>query len=107
VRGIPLVSESAVELGRVTFLRAGCDDCHSGPAFTNNRVEQVRKDVEPVKTPSLLGVGTRSPLFHDGCAATLEGRFYWPCEDHDDLHGKLSNLLPGELVALAAYLRTL
>jgi hypothetical protein len=107
VRGIPLVSDAGVERGRELFVKTGCPDCHGGPAFTNNELEGVRLHVRMVKTPSLLGVGTRSPLFHDGCAATLEARFQPPCDDLLDLHGKLSDLMPGELAVLTAYLRTL
>ena len=84
--------------------------CHSGPAFTDNLLWDVRPyDGEgPLKTPSLLGVGARSPLLHDGCAATLEERFTGPlwCASERD-HGDTSSLGKRELAALIAYLRTL
>ncbi len=108
VRGIPLVTPDVVERGRNAFLLAECGVCHVGPAFTNNEVwHALRVGTDPVKTPTLLGVGTRAPLLHDGCAATLEERFLPPCDDGNDRHGKLSALPPGDLDALIAYLRSL
>jgi hypothetical protein len=108
VRSLPLVTDGVVELGRKAFERAGCDQCHSGPAFANNQVEVVRPAKAPVKTPSLLGVGTRSFLLHDGCAASIEERFEPRCDDEDtDTHGTLSELSSLDLDALTAYLRTL
>jgi hypothetical protein len=108
VRGIPLALPDVVEQGRNAFYLAECHECHLGPAFTNNKISHaLRPIVDPVKTPTLLGVGTRSPLFHDGCAATLEERFAPPCDDGKNRHGKLSVLSPADLDALVAYLRTL
>ncbi len=95
------------EAGYAAFTKAGCDACHSGPTYTNNRLEVVRAGVEPIKTPSLLGLAARNPLLHDGCAATLEERFLPPCDDGTDLHGELSLLDDVEMDALLAFLRTL
>jgi hypothetical protein len=95
------------DAGRAAFDKAGCDACHSGVAYTYNAIESVRAGVEPVKTPSLLGIATRQPLFHDGCAATLEDRFQPPCDDGTDRHGEVSALDATELEALITYLRTL
>jgi cytochrome c peroxidase len=90
--------------------QVGCARCHSGLAFTDNRLWDVRPyDGEgPIKTPSLLGVGARSPLLHDGCAETLEDRFLGElaCTGERE-HGDTSSLEPRELEALIAYLRTL
>jgi hypothetical protein len=108
VRGIALVSEAATEEGRDVFTRAKCGECHSGVALTTNEIEAVRPASEAVKTPTLFGVGTRSPLLHDGCAKTLEERFMPKCDDPDhDKHGVLSNLDEDDIAALTAYLRTL
>ena len=98
---------AVVEKGRAAFTKAECDTCHSGPAYTDGAIKTVRPGVEAVKTPSLLGVGARRPLLHDGCAATLEQRFNEPCDDGTDQHGLVSLLDGDELTSLVVYLRTL
>jgi hypothetical protein len=108
VRANPGRKEDVVARGRALFDAAGCADCHSGPAFTDGLVHAVRlTDLGPTKTPTLLGVGSREPLLHDGCAATLEARFAYPCDGGNDRHGRLSTLDEPELDALIAYVRTL
>ncbi len=64
VRGISLVSEAVTEEGRAVFERARCAECHAGAGLTTNGIESVRPGSEAVKTPTLLGVGTRSRLLH-------------------------------------------
>jgi hypothetical protein len=101
-------TDDVVARGQVVFAQAGCGTCHSGPAFSDGLLHDVRSDGdELLKTPTLLGVGSRAPLLHDGCAATLEARFQPPCDDGLDLHGTLSNLDDEDLDALTAYVRTL
>jgi hypothetical protein len=106
------VPDVTYALGESVFFdpQVGCARCHSGPAFTDNQLWDVRPyDGEgPLKTPSLLGVGARSPLLHDGCALTLEDRFEGDlsCTSERD-HGDTSSLTQRELEALVAYLRTL
>lgn len=39
----------------------------------------------PLQTPSLVGLGSRSPLLHDGCAKTIRDRFSQGCRA--DKHG--------------------
>lgn len=103
---------SEVDLGERLFRdpAVGCAGCHSGPAFTDNRLWDVRPfdDEGPLKTPSLLGVGARRSLMHDGCAETLEERFYndMTCTG-GGAHGETRYLGPKELDALISYLRTL
>jgi hypothetical protein len=79
----------------------GCASCHSGPLFTNNKLANVGTG-GMFKTPSLLGVGARLPLLHDGCAATIRDRF-GPCGGGDQ-HGQTSHLTEDELAELVAYL---
>jgi hypothetical protein len=55
-------------------------------------------------TPSLLGVGLRSPLFHDGCAKSVAERF-GPCGGAN--HGNTSQLSAAEQADLIAFLRSL
>jgi hypothetical protein len=55
------------------------------------------------QAPSLVGVGARLPLMHDGCADTLRERFDPACGG--DAHGPA--LSDEEVDALVAYLETL
>jgi hypothetical protein len=55
--------------------------------------------------PSLVGIGTRGPFMHDGCAKTLRERF-GACGGGDK-HGVTSTLKPAELNDLLTYLNTI
>lgn len=55
-------------VGRGVFARAGCADCHAGPAFTNNRiVPRAEIGTEPLRAAAL---GDTEEVFE------LEPRFY-------------------------------
>ncbi len=109
----PLRSEvqepGLVEQGRKLFESAavGCTACHVGDQLTDSNLHVVRAGDDAFKTPSLLGVGGRTPLMHDGCAQTLEERFTNPECGGGDLHGRTSQLTMLEVQAMTAYLRTL
>lgn len=97
---------AAVERGRQLFNSSalGCVSCHGGPAYSSYQ----RFDVGtggPFKTPSLLGVSARTPLMHDGCAATLRDRFT-TCGG-GDAHGVTSMLSDAQLDDLIALLESL
>jgi hypothetical protein len=94
-----------VERGEALFFdpELRCDQCHSGPSFSDNRMWDVGTGGKFV-TPSLLGVGLRAPLMHDGCAKDLKARF-GVCGGKD--HGDLGILSPTDIDALVSYLRTL
>jgi hypothetical protein len=96
----------AVERGRVLFndARVGCMTCHGGPHFTNNTTVAVGTG-EALQVPSLLGLGSRAPYMHDGCAKTLLGRFDAQCGG--SMHGSTSDLTPTQLADLVAYLGSL
>ncbi|HKY35667.1 MAG TPA: hypothetical protein VJN18_07010, partial [Polyangiaceae bacterium] len=66
----------AVERGRVLFSneQVGCAKCHGGGDYTDNLAHDVGTGGLFI-TPSLVGINSRAPLFHDGCALTLTGRF--------------------------------
>jgi mono/diheme cytochrome c family protein len=97
---------ASVERGRALFQDAtvGCASCHSGALFTDNAAHEVGTGGVFI-APSLLGVGSRAPLMHDGCASTLRGRFT-PCGG-GDRHGKTSQLSSEEVDDLVAFLRSL
>ena len=96
---------AAVARGEVQFRRADvqCASCHGGAQFTNNLLEDVGTGGSFV-TPSLIGVGLRTALFHDGCAATVDQRF-GACGG--SAHGKPELLSDPQKADLIAFLRSL
>jgi mono/diheme cytochrome c family protein len=98
-------ASSASQRGRTLFERAdvGCATCHSGPKFTNNQTVDVGTG-GAFQVPPLVGVAWRTPLMHDGCAATLADRF-GACST--PAHGSTGSLSAGDISDLIAYLETL
>jgi hypothetical protein len=98
----------SAERGRALFDSAetGCSSCHAGPMLTNNKSVVVGTTIEPLQTPSLVGVGMRAPFMHDGCASSLSERFLYPCGG-GDAHGKTTQLSSIELADLVAFMTTL
>ncbi len=102
----PLSSKSSASTrGQALFERAdvGCATCHSGPKFTNNQTVDVGTG-GAFQVPPLVGVGWRTPLMHDGCAATIADRF-GACST--PAHGSIASLSAGDISDLVAYLQTL
>jgi mono/diheme cytochrome c family protein len=62
----------AVSRGRAIFDAQGCRGCHDGPAYTDLERHRLAPGQAAVDTPSLLGLATSAPYFHDGSAATLD-----------------------------------
>ncbi len=94
----------AVERGRQVFNGAGnCASCHAGEILTNNTIQDVGTG-GAFKVPSLVGVSMRSPLMHDGCAATLIDRF-GACGGNN--HGSTGQLSAAQIADLIAYLESL
>jgi hypothetical protein len=96
---------AAVKRGEALFRRAdvACANCHSGPQYTNNQMADVGTG-GMFSTPSLLGVGLRTSLFHDGCAKTIVERF-GPCGG--SAHGKPELLSAAEQADMIVFLRSL
>jgi len=96
---------AAVARGELAFRRqdVGCATCHGGPQFTDSRVVDVGTGGTFV-TPSLLGVGLRSSLFHDGCAKDVAQRF-GACGG--TAHGSPELLTEAERSDLVTFLRSL
>lgn len=96
----------AIARGEALFFErtVGCNDCHTGPALTNNQLADVGTGASFI-VPSLVGVAARAPFIHDGCAPTLRDRFT-ACGG-GDRHGKTSQLSESELDDLVSYLETL
>ncbi len=97
--------ESALR-GKALFesVDVGCSTCHAGPALTNSKTADIGRG-EDMQVPSLVGIASRPPYMHDGCAATLLGRFEPACGGPD--HGRADLLDDAGLADLIAYLETL
>jgi hypothetical protein len=99
------IDANAAAAGRAIFERAdvGCASCHLGSKFTNNATVDVGTG-GGFQVPPLVGVGWRTPLMHDGCAATIADRF-GSCATAQ--HGNITSLSPTDTANLTAYLETL
>jgi cytochrome c553 len=96
---------AAVARGQALFQSptAACATCHAGAKFTNALTVDVGTG-GMFQVPSLVGVGTRGPFMHNGCAGTLSARFSDPTCGGGDRHGGASTLSPDQLSDLLAYL---
>ncbi len=96
----------AVARGRVLFTNeeVGCAKCHGGADYTDNVAHDVGTGGLFI-TPSLVGINSRAPLFHDGCALTLTSRFS-VCGGGDS-HGITSKLTNAERDDLVTFMRSL
>ena len=99
------VDPAAAARGQALFTSAttGCATCHSGPKFTNNATVDVGTGAA-FQVPPLVGVGWRTPLMHDGCAAAIADRF-GACATAG--HGSTQSLSSDQISDLTAYLETL
>jgi hypothetical protein len=102
----PIADAAAVARGQALFesTDTGCTSCHSGPILSTRAIVNVGTQGN-FKVPSLLGVGSRAPYMHDGCAATLTDRF-GTCGG-GDLHGHTSQLTVSQKADLVAFLSSL
>ncbi len=101
------VNIEAVARGEVLFNDevVGCASCHSGAMLTNNKSVDVGTGKE-FQVPSLVGIASRAPFMHDGCAPTLQARFGGYCGG-GDAHGRTSHLSQDQIADLVSYLETL
>jgi len=99
------VDLAAATRGRSLFTRGdvACATCHSGPKLTNNLTLDVGTG-QAFQVPPLVGVGWRTPLLHDGRAATVADRFV---NGNSQAHGNISGLTAPNINDLTAYLDTL
>jgi len=98
---------AAVARGRALFIdpaHAACATCHAGPSLTNNQSVDVGTG-GMFQVPSLVGISTRGPYMHNGCAETLRDRF-GACGGGDK-HGVTSKLTSGQIDDLVIFLQTL
>jgi mono/diheme cytochrome c family protein len=100
-----LVAESdSTKRGAMTF-GSKCSSCHSGPKLTNNQTIDVGTGGK-FQVPSLIGVGWRTSLIHDGCAGTLLERFRPGCGG-GAAHGGTTDLSEDQISDLVDFLGTL
>jgi cytochrome c553 len=99
------VDAASARRGQALFAGAstGCTTCHTGPKLTDNMTIDVGTG-GAFQVPPLVGVGWRTPLLHDGCAATLTDRFT-TCAT--SAHGTTSALSAQDVTDLVSYLQTL
>jgi hypothetical protein len=96
---------SAVDRGHAVFERLSCNSCHAGAHFTDNTARDVGTG-GVFQVPSLLGVGTRAPLMHDGCASSLMARLT-DVRCGGSNHGATASLPQNELSDLVWFLQSL
>jgi mono/diheme cytochrome c family protein len=102
----PPADPDAVARGAALFHgEAACASCHAGPELTDSATVDVGTG-GLFQVPSLVGIAMRAPFLHDGCAQTLHDRFGSGCTS-GDRHGFTSELAPGQIDDLVAYLETL
>ncbi len=92
------------EQGRKVFNKLKCNDCHSGPYFTDMKSYRIGEDIEFEQgwdTPTLREVWRTAPYLFDGRAATMEEVF----SVHK--HGVEKSLSKGDLKALVEYVMSL
>lgn len=71
------LSEKAIR-GRKVYEKFSCDECHSGPYYTDMKLHRIGDDIEFEKgwdTASLREVWRTAPYLFDGRAATMEEVF--------------------------------
>lgn len=100
-------SPEAVKRGDRLFhsRRLGCSSCHSGPKLTNGHSYELSDVLGKVDTPSLIGIASSAPYYHDGSAANLRALL----REKGTVHGmgSLEKLRDGEVDDLVAFLETL
>ena len=97
----------AVRRGKKLFFskKLGCASCHSGPRYTNNESYNLADDLGSVDTPSLIGLASSAPYYHDGSAATLRALVLEKGSVHG--MGRLDRLEGKQIDDLIAFLETL
>jgi YVTN family beta-propeller protein len=103
LRGV--AEKAAIKRGRALFDRHDCARCHGPPTYTSSQNEDVdlpdERGERKFNPPSLLGVGQRDALLHDGRAKSLDEVFTkhrhpqgqtWADDDVRDLTAFLRSL---------------
>jgi hypothetical protein len=105
----PASDPAAVDRGRALFESSdtGCAQCHVGSRLSNDQTVDVGTGTA-FQVPTLLELGARLPLGHDGCMTDLTMRFAsGRCAGTEGMHGRLAGLSPDQVDDMIAYMRTL
>jgi len=97
------LSEKAKE-GRKVFEKLKCNECHSGPYYTDLKMHRIGDDIEfeaGWDTPTLIECWRTAPYLFDGRAATMEEVF----EVHR--HGIDKKVSKKDIEALTEYVNSL
>ena len=100
---------AAIDRGRALFndaTRAACSSCHAGSRMTNNATVDVGTG-GAFQVPSLVGIGSRGPFMHNGCAKTLADRFSDTACGGGSKHGNVAGFSSNELSDLITYLQSI
>jgi len=101
---------AAVERGRALFSdtrNAACSVCHLPSANYTNHVTVDVGTGGKFQVPSLVGIGSRGPYLHNGCAKTLRDRLTDASCGGGDKHGKTSELTSAQVADLIAFLESI
>ena len=100
---------AAIDRGRALFndaTRAACASCHAGARMTNNATVDVGTG-GAFQVPSLVGIGSRGPFMHNGCAKTLADRFSDTACGGGSKHGNVAGFSSNEMSDLITYLQSI
>ena len=103
----------AARRGQKLFVRedVGCAVCHPADLYTDLKHHDVGTrgrydgDKDEYDTPTLVEIWRTAPYLHDGSAATVRDLFGE--KNREGRHGRTSQLSPGELDDLVAYVLSL
>jgi len=98
---------SAVARGKALFEGeiTGCATCHSGVLYTDQQSYDLDTELGRADTPSLVGLATSAPYYHDGSARTLGALLRGNASVHG--MGRISRLDDTQIGDLVQYLETL
>ena len=107
IRPVDVADESldpaAISRGAQVYVDVGCQDCHSGDRYTDNKSYPML-GLANVNTPPLTGIASTAPYFHDGSARTLREVLEFARSGE---MGDTSKLNEEEMADLETYLRSL
>ncbi|MCE9574682.1 MAG: c-type cytochrome [Deltaproteobacteria bacterium] len=107
----PTRDRAAVARGKHLFDgELGCTSCHDGAVLTDRTSHDFGHEfgaaqLKKIDTPSLIGLASSAPYYHDGSAATLPALL----RDNASVHGmsETAQLTDPQIADLVAYLETL
>jgi len=101
---------AAAKRGRKVFKQANCAKCHPAPLYTNLEKYDVATGRDREKnlefdTPTLIELWRSAPYLHDGRAVTMKDVL--TKDNHDDKHGRTSDLTAEQINNLVQFVLSL